>query len=185
MYLFTWWLFLGKFQTPSVICSLCDLTADADPNIRAVAAIGLGRAGNLYTSSFPAMLTSCLRLKCLRFSCLYFIEGVDDESPAHWHAYRNALRYWAPYQAVTLAPAIACWITRWLFWYLHFIHQIGKGTKRVQDSLMKLLGDEDRLVRQSACLAQALLKETKAVQKISDLWYVVSCAVLAWGNEID
>lgn len=34
----------GRFQTPSVICSLCDLTDDPDPNIRAVAAIGLGKA---------------------------------------------------------------------------------------------------------------------------------------------
>lgn len=57
------------------------------------------------------------------------------------------------------------------------IDEIGKGTKRVQDSLMKLLGDEDRLVRQSSCLAQALLKETKAVQKISDLWYVVTLSL--------
>ena len=80
----------GRFQTPSVICSLCDLTADQDPNIRAVAAIGLGKAG--------------------------------------------------------------------------------QATKRVQDSLLKLLSDEDRLVRQSACLAEALMKETKAVQKISDIW---------------
>ncbi|XP_067932670.1 uncharacterized protein [Watersipora subatra] len=81
---------IGRFQTPSVICSLCDLTADVDPNIRAVAAIGLGKAG--------------------------------------------------------------------------------QATKRVQDSLMSLLNDKDWLVRQSACLAEALMQDTKAVQKISDIW---------------
>jgi len=57
---------------------------------------------------------------------------------------------------------------------LFVLYLKGQGTKRVQDSLVRLLSDEDRLVRQSACLAEALMRETKSVQKISDIWWVLS-----------
>ena len=37
--------FIGKFQTPAVVDALLKLLDDQDPNIRAVAAISLGRTG--------------------------------------------------------------------------------------------------------------------------------------------
>ena len=37
--------FIGKFQTPDVVDALLKLLDDPDPNIKAVAAISLGRTG--------------------------------------------------------------------------------------------------------------------------------------------
>ncbi len=46
----------------------------------------------------------------------------------------------------------------------------GKRGRRIQDKLMGMLGDEDRVVRESACLSLAHIKCTKAVPGILDLW---------------
>ena len=81
------WLILGRFQTPSVICSLCDLTGSEDPNIRAVAAIGLGRAGNENQEPFTS---SVFFLLVEEFSSSNWIFGqifdaILQQGGAHMH----------------------------------------------------------------------------------------------------
>ena len=47
---------------------------------------------------------------------------------------------------------------------------IGKRFRRISDKLIRLLEDEDRVVRESACLSLAHMKCTQAVPNIVDLW---------------
>ena len=48
----------------------------------------------------------------------------------------------------------------------------GKKTKRIEDQLMTMLEDEDRVVRESACLSLAHMRCQRAVSSIVDLWWV-------------
>ena len=50
----------------------------------------------------------------------------------------------------------------------------GGENKRVVPALIKRLSDKDRLVRESACLALAHLKAQAAVQKLVQLWWVIT-----------
>ncbi len=51
----------------------------------------------------------------------------------------------------------------------------GNRTKKIEDSLIKLLNDEDRLVRESACLSLGHMKSSQGIPHIVDLWWVVQC----------
>ena len=46
----------------------------------------------------------------------------------------------------------------------------GNRTKKIEDRLLKLLNDEDRLVRESACLSLGHMKSARATPDIIDLW---------------
>ena len=62
----------------------------------------------------------------------------------------------------------------------------GKAHKDTVPRLVELLEDEDRLVRESACLSLGYLKSSKAVDHIVDRWYVGTwlysalCGVCLW-----
>ena len=46
----------------------------------------------------------------------------------------------------------------------------GKKSKKIEDKLLRMLQDEDRVVREMACLSLARLKCHRAIPAIVDKW---------------
>lgn len=47
------------------------------------------------------------------------------------------------------------------------------------DRILSMLEDEDRLVRESACLALGLMKAgVKAEEAVAEKWFVINCTIL-------
>lgn len=83
---------LGKFQSPAVVDALLKLLDDPDPNIRAIAAISLGRTGTKEKKVINRLLTLlddkdriCRQSACLSLGHIKAEEGVPKIS----HIWRN------------------------------------------------------------------------------------------------
>ena len=69
---------------------------------------------------------------------------------------------------------------------------LGKKSRRIEDKLLTLLEDEDRVVRESACLSLAHMRCQRAVKHIVDLWYgdfilicICSCPLMQMNANMD
>ena len=78
---------LGKFQSPAVVDALLKLLDDPDPNIRAIAAISLGRTGTKEKSVINRLLVLlddkdriCRQSACLSLGHIKAEEGVPKIS---------------------------------------------------------------------------------------------------------